>query len=338
MNRGKCFLFLLSGLILVVIIAFVACGQREVEEADRGGATSTDYIHYLNEEHGYSLDYPSNWVLDSSDARSVLITPVDSPMHQNLTVFVWASESLEDSVNFALTTARQTLGDFTLLSSEPLDDTWDWFLGGTYIDSEFREVHYQQYLKATNNFQYTIIAFYELDSTPVEMQRIIDSFSVIASSPYLMDEETQEVLDFIEDLKPIAEADVQLGADYNDFAMRLVDMYAQIETLQEHELEALQAEALAEVKEFIKRAGDIYIEIGQLDAPQPCRTVQYKWKEAYECRMEGLSLLRECLVTGDSDTCNKSDELLIKSNLSVTEAKYELDDIASAYGIEMQWK
>jgi hypothetical protein len=150
--------------------------------------------------------------------------------------------------------------------------------------------------------------------------------------------ETQEILDFVTNLRLISDADNKLALDYNDFAIRLIDIYTQMQTLQGSEAEVLQSQLLEEVKEFIERAGDIYLEIGKLYAPQSCRTVQYKWKEAYECRIQSLECLLSCLSTGDQDAYSESDVFLTKGNQVITEAKYELNDIATAHGIEMQWK
>ena len=162
--------------------------------------------------------------------------------------------------------------------------------------------------------------------------------SVIGCALSPIDEETQEILDFTEDILPIIEASNQLAADYNDFTLKLIDILAELHTLQPAEAEALQSQIGAELRELIRRASNIYVEIGQLNAPPSCRAVQYKWKEAYEYYTQGLQYLLSCFATGDSDVCDKSDESLSKANQCVTEAKYELNDIASAHGIEMQWK
>ena len=67
--------------------------------------------------------------------------------------------------------------DFSLLSSQPFEDNWDWLVEYTYTYRGLG-IRSQNYIKQTNYLQYIVVLDYESDPVPVEMQNILESFTI----------------------------------------------------------------------------------------------------------------------------------------------------------------
>jgi len=171
MNRDRRFLLLLLGVILLLSSLAAACGEPQ---------KTSHYSHYVNEEYGYGLDYPSNWNVDASEAHLVFIDPpISCSQLLRVTIAAFDSESdvpIDITIRQWVEVLAGTWENFILLSSQPLEDNWDWLVEYTYNIDGLR-VRSQNYIKQTNHFGYIVDLTYESDSVPVEMQDILESFT-----------------------------------------------------------------------------------------------------------------------------------------------------------------
>ena len=169
-SKRRAYAFLLLGLGLLLAGPTAGCRQAE-------------YVHYSNDQYGYALDYPSNWVLDSSDvARVTISTPGLSP-------FLAATVTVDDSPrplpseasDVQPATWENTGFDFDILSSGPYDGYWDWLVEYTFHLS-CGTLRTQEYIKNTNCFGFVVGLTCESHPPPAEMEDILDSFALARST------------------------------------------------------------------------------------------------------------------------------------------------------------
>jgi len=163
---------LLLGLLLVLIGSIPSCSQPE-----------QGYTRYENTAYGYSLLYPSAWILDNSEPENVWLYPKeDSPLIQvNININDIGHElPIESVVDIAIESLSEAelTDSFTLVSSQPLSNKWDWLWECTYLWTYSNlHLHELHYITNTDQFQYELLLAYETDTIPVELKSIADSFS-----------------------------------------------------------------------------------------------------------------------------------------------------------------
>lgn len=150
------------------------------------GACSANPIkHYVNEEFGYSIDYPKDWILEEFNPNEIGIMPKDSDYNQiqigafhGEPMIGSLSESLvATSTEVSLQQSFDMLGgtNLNIIVNEPASGKWDWVVTFTviYEDTQLRG---GEYIKEIESTTYTI--FYVQNGDWSEGWEVIDSFSL----------------------------------------------------------------------------------------------------------------------------------------------------------------
>ena len=172
--KGKVFWLLIT--VLGIVLVSASCGEPEV---------TSPYTHYMNEKYGYSLDYPSDWLLDTSAPDFVKVHPVEfeTPLYSCcVAIRPWAHTiPIDVCATLHIKHVSQTLEDVTILASQEQSDKWDWLVRYT-CTLMGHSLYAEDYFKNAEDFQYLIGLVYESDSMPTELRAILDSFQIIESN------------------------------------------------------------------------------------------------------------------------------------------------------------
>lgn len=148
-----------------------------------GGPTTT---HYVNEEFGYSIDYPKGWLLEELNPNEIGIRPTDSKYDQ-IQIGAFPGEPviglLSESWVAAITEAAlqqflDILGgtNLNVFINEPASGKWDWVASftaiyqGTPLQGSF-------FVKETESMAYTLTLIQSTDWP--EGSKVLDSFRLI---------------------------------------------------------------------------------------------------------------------------------------------------------------
>ncbi|MFC2016653.1 PsbP-related protein [Chloroflexota bacterium] len=168
-------------IIPIVIILVLASGWLS-------GCSAT--TTYQNDQHDYTIDYPSNWVLEASDSKQVFIHPHETEfLYRNVSIKISDPEpllSIEEEVMSVINTYSMpdcACTIFQIVSSKALENNWDWLLEYIFIKDDpdaGLNLQGQDYFKKTDDFLYVISLTWELesDSIPTELKTIVDSFQI----------------------------------------------------------------------------------------------------------------------------------------------------------------
>lgn len=149
------------------------------------GACVNPNKHYVNEEFGYSIDYPKDWIMEELSSNSIGIKPTDSAFNQ-IQIFAYAGQSLAGSmpdlmlVEMYDADLRQSLGasgytDIDIPVNTRGADKWDWEIAFTAI---YEDIPLQggEFIKETESMTYAV--FYIRSGNWLEGQAVMDSFSL----------------------------------------------------------------------------------------------------------------------------------------------------------------
>jgi hypothetical protein len=163
---------ILSPILVIGILLLSACG-----------APTT--VHYVNEEFGFSVDYPKGWILEEINPNEIGIMPRDSDYNQ-IQIGAFPGEpimgSLPESQVAALTEAMiqqffDMMGgtNLNVFINEPASGKWDWTASFTviYEDTPLQGVFL---IKETETISYTLTLIQCLDWP--EGQEVLNSFSL----------------------------------------------------------------------------------------------------------------------------------------------------------------
>ena len=152
--------------------------------------------------------------------------------------------------------------------------------------------------------------------------------------------EQDEVLNFMNDLKPIAEAAHRLSADFRDvLAKSDIPTESEARSTYHYILPESATSDLTMLMKSARTANSIYLEIRYLNAPPCCEVVKSKWQEAYEYYQQGLCNFIICLNltdVRDNDcdvACDSYHSLMAEGDRLAAEAEYEMQNLADAYGV-----
>lgn len=115
----------LLSILVVAILLLGACG-----------APTTQLVHYVNKELGFSIDYPEGWFLESLSPNQIRIEPEDSEYNE-IHVIAYPAGAEISSIPTSLFAAQVEDGleqfleesgatDLTILVNEPASGKWDW--------------------------------------------------------------------------------------------------------------------------------------------------------------------------------------------------------------------
>ena len=142
--------------------------------------------HYVNEELGYSIDYPKDWFLEEINPTEIGIRPGDSAYNQiQIDAYIGSPSStlmpdvlLATSYETKLWQALNTFGftDLNISVNERGTEKWDWVIAFTVIHEDTL-LQGGEFIKETESITYTIF-FLQSEDWP-EGQEVIDSFSLV---------------------------------------------------------------------------------------------------------------------------------------------------------------
>lgn len=173
--RSKGQLFLFVGLISLLASSLIGCS----------GAEETK-VRYVNEQYGYSIEYPRGWVLDESDPAAVYLSPKNEKYNQiNIhashgePVLDLLSKSQFTLLNKAWLQSRLAAlggGDLKVSVNEPTLGKWDWTVRYTF-SLQGKLLRGVWVLRETSSTAYDL-GIIESSEWP-EGHEVMDSFEVL---------------------------------------------------------------------------------------------------------------------------------------------------------------
>jgi hypothetical protein len=143
---------------------------------------------YINDMWGYSISYPSDWDVNSTEPES---TDIYAPYGYYGVVGIEAEErsslSIRDRVQILFDVNEEIWDSVTVLDSKEMEGMWDWYVSCDYYLEEYDvELHEEIYYKDTAQYSYRVSTFSEKAAYDVY------SFSEIAETFTLLQEEAKD--------------------------------------------------------------------------------------------------------------------------------------------------
>lgn len=174
-------------LVLLLASCVLSCGE--------GGNTPSalpepEYVHYVNEEFEFSIDYPKEWLLEEVNPNEVGIKPEDSKYNQiQIGVYdakpiigVYEESFIVSSHETGLRQYFDALGacELEILVNERASGMWDWVVRFTviYEDTPLQggEFIREYYFSEGECLVYSL--FYMHSEDWPEGLEVIDSFTI----------------------------------------------------------------------------------------------------------------------------------------------------------------
>ena len=145
--------------------------------------TEPQFMHYVNKEFGFSIDYPKGWLLEKLNPNEVGIKPKDSEYNQ-IQIAAYAGEPMIGSMpeSWVVASTEASLRQFfdvlggtnlNVFINEPATGKWDWVAGFTVV-YEDTPLQGSLSIKETKSTCYTLILIQCMDWP--EGQEVISSF------------------------------------------------------------------------------------------------------------------------------------------------------------------
>ncbi|HIE16895.1 MAG TPA: hypothetical protein EYP71_01710 [Dehalococcoidia bacterium] len=141
-SSRRCWL-LLSGLIILLVSLFAACGKP------------SGYVTYTDEDWGYAISYPYNWQIELTEDAQICV--VKSPSGR-ASVQVYVTEKpmiAQDAANRWLMALGTAHHEVTVFDNGPRDSFWDWYLSYDY-ETDYGVFHGEAYFKQTSAHLYKV--------------------------------------------------------------------------------------------------------------------------------------------------------------------------------------
>jgi len=151
-NKPKLYLILLVGLVFLLASSVIGCSQSETQ-------TET-WTTYHSPTYGYTIDYPQNWDLDTSEAPNRVF--IDSPLWCTdcpiCSISILARESslsIDEWKNVVLLTYSSSFPDFEVISSHSLDGKYEWVIEFTFTLADTEGIG-KSYIGETSHYQFVV--------------------------------------------------------------------------------------------------------------------------------------------------------------------------------------
>jgi len=192
--RIRWYLLLVVALVLLLASCVLACGEegeKPPPSAPPAPESEPEYVHYVNEEFEFSLDYPKGWLLEEVNPNEVGIKPKDSEYNQiqigaydaKPIIGVFEESFIVSSHKASLQQFFDTMGasDLEILVNERASGMWDWVVSFTviYEDTPLQggEFIREYYISEDEFLVYSLFYMYSMDWP--EGLEVIDSFTII---------------------------------------------------------------------------------------------------------------------------------------------------------------
>jgi hypothetical protein len=150
----------------------------EPEPTPTSGFSSTTYE---NDTYGYSISYPSDWMVD---VRSIHLTQFNPPYPYfgGISIMMYEATDLpiEEQVQIWAEVMRDLFNNFTILDSRERQGMWDWYVAINYNWNDI-EFHGEAYYKCTEDGLYQIETHFEKEDYDVyPLSEIVDTFRLLS--------------------------------------------------------------------------------------------------------------------------------------------------------------
>jgi hypothetical protein len=155
---------MLLPLLVIGVLLLSACGAPATTQPAEA-PTEPQFVHYVNEEFGYSIDYPKGWLLEELNPNEIGIKPKDSEYNQ-VQIGAYAGEPIIGSLPESWVAAANEAGlqqffdvlgasNLNVFINEPASGKWDWVVSFTVI-YEDTPLQGGQFIKETKSVSYTL--------------------------------------------------------------------------------------------------------------------------------------------------------------------------------------
>jgi hypothetical protein len=140
-NRNRNYWFLLFGLIALLLGSIVGCGQP-------------GFTTYVNEQMGYTINYPLNWKVEvSEDGTTCLIS---SPTRvASLMIYVTDYIPVQTAAQYWLMSLGTHWSVITQIENKPTEGFWGWYVSYQY-EAETGTFRGEAYFKSTPEHLYRL--------------------------------------------------------------------------------------------------------------------------------------------------------------------------------------
>lgn len=180
-------------LVLLLPSCILACGKggERPSSAPSTPESEPEYVHYVNEEFEFSIDYPKDWLLEEVNPNEVGIRPRDSKYNQ-IQIGAYEAKPIIGSFEESWIAASHEAslqqffdmmgaGNLDILVNEPASGMWDWVIKFTVIYEETPlqggEFIKERYISEDEFLVYSL--FYMQFKDWAEGIEVIDSFTII---------------------------------------------------------------------------------------------------------------------------------------------------------------
>ena len=157
-NEPRYSVLLIVGLVFLLASSVISCGQTET------------WTTYHNPKYGYTIDYPRDWYLDTSEAPEKVFIGCPSG---DISISVYDTRlPIEDRTRLFLA-VLSLQEDNKVISNHSLDDKWEWVIEYTYR-FEGEQGSGKAYFGETSDYQFVLCSFGE--EGWVECEEVMETF------------------------------------------------------------------------------------------------------------------------------------------------------------------
>ena len=165
-----------------ILLIIMAIGILLLGACNGSGGELT---HYVNEQYGYSIDYPSDWLLEELSDNETGVMPPDAHYNQIQISSFPGEPTLDLMEDSAIRTSNEAVlqmladqlsaTDMELTVNERSEEQWDWVVEFTMTLPGDVTLEGGLLIKETSTITYNI--FYIQSADWPEGQEVIDSFT-----------------------------------------------------------------------------------------------------------------------------------------------------------------
>lgn len=193
--RARWYIFVVIAAVAVLLSHYILTLRKEGDEPSLTPSIP-EYVHYGNEEFGFSFDYPEDWLLEKVNPdgmgieTGIGIKPADSE-HNEIQIAVYDGYPMIGSFgeSFFAQSQRDSLeqffgqlgaGDLNILVNERVKGMWDWQVSFTVtLDDTPIQGGVFTKEKYINDDECTVYGLFYLHSDDwPEGLKVIDSFTI----------------------------------------------------------------------------------------------------------------------------------------------------------------
>lgn len=137
---------------------------------------------YTNYMWGYTISYPNDWDVDSSEPEcTVIASPLPYIGSVRITAYERSPLPIRDRVQIWLDIGAEHWDSFTVLESKKMEGMWDWYVSCDYYWGKYDiEFHEETYYKDTAQYSYRVLIYFEkADYDVYPLSEIAETFTLL---------------------------------------------------------------------------------------------------------------------------------------------------------------